>query len=334
MKIFFLLILACWNLAVADTIRGAGASFPAPSYFGWAHDYEERFGETVRYASIGSGGGLRQVEARIVDFGASDVPLEPAELDEKKLCQFPVLIGSIVLAYHLPGVKDGELKLSNRALERILLGEAEYWDDPAIAADNEGVALPHKKIVFVYRSDGSGTTYNFTCHLGRISSRWKEEVGTGKTVRWPRGIGGKGNRGVMELIGKTPYSIGYVEYSYKERHGLAAARIPSADGKRWVAATRETVARAAHPAWDGENHFYRVLALHPEPEGYPLVAATFILLPREYPERGRKVTRFFQYAFDDGDGEAARMGYVPLAPETREKIGNYWKRWGIAPESE
>ncbi|BCD59880.1 MULTISPECIES: phosphate ABC transporter substrate-binding protein PstS [unclassified Nitratiruptor] len=318
--------------ANADKISGAGATFPVPLYYEWAYDYEKLTGVEVNYQSIGSGGGIKQISFRTVDFGASDKPLKPRQLNRKKLYQFPAVIGSIVVVYNIPGIADMQLQLENKDLAEIFLGKITFWDDKKIAEDNPGVKLPHKKIVVVHRSDGSGTTFNFTYFLSGVSEAWANSVGTGKAVDWPVGIGGKGNEGVSNLVKQTPYSIGYVEYAYKLQNHFTAAAIQTKSGK-WVQPTEENFkAAAAHAKWGPKNHFYQVLALQPGDNSYPIVAGTFILLPREKSETNKKVTAFFDWAFRNGDETAKKLGYIPLPASTKEKIQSYWKMHGIAPK--
>ncbi|WP_457596732.1 phosphate ABC transporter substrate-binding protein PstS [Hydrogenimonas sp.] len=315
--------------AHAAQIVGAGASFPAPLYFDWAYLYQKVTGNQVDYRSIGSGGGIERITARTVDFGASDKPLEPEKLDKKGLYQFPAVIGSIVVAYNLPGIKDGELKLENEDLAAIFMGIIRYWDDEAIAEDNPNLKLPHEEIVVCHRADGSGTTFNFSWFLAHVSGDWADHVGIGESLDWPVGLGGKGNEGVATLIARNPYSIGYVEYAYKLKNGLGAATLQSADG-HWVAPTEENFkAAAAYARWSGKNHFYEILALQPGDHSYPIVAATFILLPREAAGRDKEVVKFFDFAFRRGDADARRQGYVPLPQKTKEMVRAYWKEHGI-----
>ncbi len=315
----------------ADRISGAGATFPAPLYFDWAYDYHKATGNEVNYQSIGSGGGIKQISARTVDFGASDKPLKPKKLDKKRLYQFPAVIGSIVVVYNLPEVADMQLKLENKDVADIYLGKIKYWDDKAIAEDNPGVKLPHKKITVIHRSDGSGTTFNFSYYLAHVSEDWANNVGIGKALDWPVGIGGKGNEGCANLVKQTPYSIAYVEYAYKVQNNFKAATLQTKSGK-WVKPVEENFkAAASHAKWGPKNHFYQILALQPGDNSYPIVAGTFILLPREKTETNRKVTAFFDWAFKNGDAAAKKLGYIPLPASTKEKIRQYWKMHGIAP---
>jgi len=308
----------------SDKINGAGASFPAPLYYDWAFNYKKDTDNLVNYQSIGSGGGIKQITKRVVDFGASDKPLNSKKLSEAKLLQFPAVIGSIVIAFNVDGIADATLKLSNEVVADIFAGKITMWNDAAIAADNKGVDLPNQKIVVVHRSDGSGTTYNFTYYLSGSSKNWKENFGIGKAIDWKVGIGGKGNEGVANLIKQTPYSIGYIENAYKEKNNLSAAVLKTASGK-WVKATEENFKAAAkYASWTKEDNFYAMLALQPGDTSYPIVAATFILLPTEKPETNKQVTAFYDYAFKKGDEAAKKLGYIALPEATKKMIREYW----------
>jgi len=327
-KMLLLSALAAVSLIAADKISGAGASFPAPIYYQWAHTYAAATGTQVNYQSIGSGGGIKQIQARTVDFGASDEPLKPEKLTADKLLQFPAVVGAIGLAYNMPALDGKEIKLSNAVIEGMFMGTISKWNDPKIAADNAGVKLPDLAITIAHRSDGSGTTWNFTYWLDHVSSVWHDKVGLGKTVKWPVGIGGKGNEGVTNMIKQTPGSIGYVETSYAEKNNLPMATIQSAE-KTWVKPTTETIkAAAANAKWKASEGFYQILANQPGKETYPIVAATFILLPVEKVAENKKVVTFFNYSFEKGAAEAQKLGYIPLPKETLEAITAYWKANG------
>lgn len=308
----------------SDKINGAGASFPAPLYYDWAFNYKKDTKNLVNYQSIGSGGGIKQISKRVVDFGASDEALDTLKLAKDNLFQFPAVIGSIVVAFNVDGIADETLKLSNEVVADIFAGKITSWNDAAIAADNKGVNLPNQKIIVVHRSDGSGTTFNFTYYLSKSSKNWKDKFGTGKAVDWAVGIGGKGNEGVANLIKETPYSIGYIENAYKESNKLSAAVLKTASGK-WVTAKEDNFKAAAkYATWTKEKHFHSVLALQQGDTSYPIVAATFILLPREGSDMNKKVMDFFDYAFKTGDESAKKLGYIPLPQETKDMIREYW----------
>ncbi|MFZ3052440.1 MAG: phosphate ABC transporter substrate-binding protein PstS [Sulfuricurvum sp.] len=314
--------IAASSMIAADKINGAGATFPAPCYYDWAYNYQKATKTRVNYQSIGSGGGIKQVSERIVDFGATDAPMTPKELDAAKLFQFPAVIGSIVVAHNLPGVADEKLKLKNSVVADIFAGKITMWNDAAIVADNAGVKLPAEKIIVAHRSDGSGTTYVFTDYLSEASKTWKSKFGIGKAIGWATGVGGKGNEGVTNLIKQTPYSIGYIENAYKEKNNLSAATLQTAEGK-WVTATKANFQLAVKQAsWSKKDHFYSSLVL--QKGAYPIVAATFILMPREKADVNKEVVNFFDYSFRNGDAAAEKLGYIALPVETTNMVREYW----------
>ena len=307
-----------------DKINGAGASFPAPLYYDWAYNYQKDTGNKVNYQSIGSGGGIKQITKRIVNYGASDKPLNTKKLEKAKLLQFPAVIGSIVVAFNVAGIPDETLKLKNSVVADIFAGKITKWNDPAIMADNKGLNLPNETIVVAHRSDGSGTTYNFTYYLSGSSENWKNNYGTGKAIDWAVGIGGKGNEGVSNLIKQTPNSIGYIENAYKEKNHFSAAVLTTASGK-WVKATETNFKAAAkYASWTKKDNFYAMLALQPGDNSYPIVAATFILLPVEKAAMNKKVIKFYDYAFKSGDDSAKKLGYIALPEATKNMIREYW----------
>lgn len=314
--------IAATSMIAAEKINGAGATFPAPCYYDWAYNYQKATKTRVNYQSIGSGGGIKQVSERIVDFGATDAPMTPKELDAAKLFQFPAVIGSIVVAHNLPGVADEKLKLKNSVVADIFAGKITMWNDAAIVADNAGVKLPAEKIIVAHRSDGSGTTYVFTDYLSEASKTWKSKFGIGKAIGWATGVGGKGNEGVTNLIKQTPYSIGYIENAYKEKNNLSAATLQTAEGK-WVTATKANFQLAVKQAsWSKKDHFYSSLVL--QKGAYPIVAATFILMPREKADVNKEVINFFDYSFRNGDAAAEKLGYIALPVETTNMVREYW----------
>ena len=307
-----------------DKINGAGASFPAPLYYDWAYNYQKDTHNKVNYQSIGSGGGIKQITKRVVNFGASDKPLKTKKLVKSKLFQFPAVIGSIVIAFNVKGIPDETLKLKNSVVADIFAGKITKWNDPLIMADNKGLNLPNETIVVAHRSDGSGTTYNFTYYLSGSSDNWKNNYGIGKAIDWAVGIGGKGNEGVSNLIKQTPNSIGYIENAYKEKNHFSAAVLTTASGK-WVKAREKNFKAAAkYASWTKKDNFYAMLALQAGDNSYPIVAATFILLPTEKSEMNKKVIKFYDYAFKSGDASAKKLGYIPLPEATKTMIREYW----------
>jgi len=315
--------------SAADKLSGAGATFPAPLYYDWAHAYKAKTGSEVNYQSIGSGGGIKQIQKRTVNFGASDKPLTPEELKKDNLLQIPAVIGSIEIVYNLPGVKSGELKLSNEVAAGIFLGTVGYWDDAKIKKDNPNAKLPHDRITVVHRSDGSGTTWNFVYWLDKISPEWKSKVGVGTSVNWPVGIGGKGNEGVANVVKQTAGSVGYVEYAYAKQNNMNVAQLQSKEGAFVMPTTESFKAAAKNATWTKSDHFYEILALMPGKNTYPIVAATFILLPKDKIEDNKKVAQFFKFAFDNGDASADKLGYIALPAETKKMAMDYLAENGI-----
>lgn len=309
-------------------INGAGASFPANAYMTWMKSYERASGVKINYQSIGSGGGVKQIKSKLIDFGGSDEALDSKDLAKSGLIQFPALSGAIVLAYNIEGVKDGELRLSNEAISGIFLGKITQWNDNKILEDNPNLKLPASPITLIHRSDGSGTTYNFTLFLSEISKEWADKIGYGKAISWAKGIGAKGNEGVTHLIKQTKNSIGYVELSYKEQMGLSAAQIQNSQNE-WVIANAQSIQNASKNAsWDPKKDFQAHLINQKGNNTYPLVSASFILLPKES-KNTASVIKFFDYVFKNGDEEALKMGLNPLPENTKILIRSYWKEKGV-----
>jgi len=320
-----LIAAAITSSMMGAKISGSGATFPAPLYYDWAYQYQKDSANSINYQSIGSGGGIKQIARRVVDFGASDKPLKTKKLLKYKLFQFPVVIGSIVVTLNVPGIKDEQLKLKNSVVADIFAGKIKKWNDPKILIDNQELSLPNEKIIVCHRSDSSGTTYNFTYFLTQANAFWRNNYGAGKAIDWATGIGGKGNEGVTSLIKQTPYSIGYIQNAYKEKNRLSAATLQTKNGK-WVSAREANFKAAAkYASWTPEDNFYALLALQEGDNSYPIVAASFILLPKDALETNKKVLDFFEYAFSKGDEDAKRLGYIPLPKETKELIRLYWK---------
>ncbi len=316
-----------------ETINGAGATFPYPLYAAWAYMYYKETGIKVNYQSIGSGGGVRQIANRTVDFGASDDPLPPEKLDKLKLYQWPQVIGGEVLAINIPGVKSEQMVLDADTVCHIFLGNIKYWDNPKIKKLNPNLKLPHKKITVVHRSDGSGTTAVFTHYLDEACPDWHKKVGFGKAVKWPVGIGAKGNEGVANYVKRLRYSIGYVEYAYALQNKLKYTLLVNPAGKVVKPSLESFSAAGKYGNYDPKKHFYTWITNTPGPDAWPIVAATNILVAREKPEVAKKVTKFFNWAFSKkGDEIARRLVYAPLPEELKKKIRNYWKEHGIYPE--
>lgn len=312
--------------ANASEITGAGASFPYPIYAKWAGLYEKETGNKVNYQSIGSGGGQQQIIAKTIDFGASDDPMKPDALKEHQLLQFPAIIGGTVPVVNIPEIKAGELKLSGAVLADIYLGKITKWDDPAIAALNEGKTLPSKNILVVRRSDGSGTTFGWTNYLSKVSPEWKEKVGQGKSVKWPVGQGGKGNEGVAAYVKQLKYSIGYVEYAYAKQNQLSWVSLQNAAGKFAQPSRDSFMAAAANADWNSAPGMGVVLTNEPGDQSWPITAASFILLHKNAPnaENTKNVFKFFEWAFNKGKDAALELDYVPLPDSVVKQIKDRW----------
>jgi len=323
------LVFSFAHAEAAEMLNGAGASFPYPVYSSWAYDYNKVTGVQLNYQSIGSGGGIKQISARTVAFGASDAPLTPEQLEKNRLLQFPAVMGGVVPVVTIPGVKAGGLKLDSNAVCSIYLGELKYWDDNRIKSLNPKVNLPHSEINVVHRSDGSGTTAIFTNYLSGVCPAWKNKVGAGTSVKWPVGIGGKGNEGVANYTKRTPNSIGYVEFAYAEQNKLAYTLLKNPAGN-FVEPNFKTFEDAAATAnFDPKKHFDLWLVNAPGKHAWPIAGATFILLAKEKTDSNKKVVKFFDWAFNNGDKKAKELVYVPLPKTLKDKIRAYWKANGI-----
>lgn len=315
--------------ASAETINGAGATFPYPVYSAWAYEYRKITGLKINYQSIGSGGGQRQIMMRTVDFGASDAPLEPEVLEKEGLLQFPTVIGGVVPVINIPKVRSGDMRLDAKTLCLIFLGHITSWADPSIKALNPRLNLPDKKITVVHRADGSGTTAIFTKYLSESCTEWKEGVGMGKAVKWPTGIGGKGNEGVSNYVRRVKYSIGYVEFAYAKQNRLTSVKLKNPAGNFVMPDFESFQSAASSGAFDPSNHFYKWLTNSPGKNAWPISGATFILLARDQEESNKNTVRFFEWAFKHGDEIAKRLIYVPLPEDLKQKIREYWRRHGI-----
>lgn len=303
---------------------GAGASFPAPLYSKWASDYNKATGVKINYQSVGSGAGLRQIEAKTVDFGASDAPLKDEDLNKKGLVQFPTVIGGVVPVVNIKGIAPGQIKLSGQVLGDIYLGKISNWSDPAIKALNPGVALPDASIAPVRRADGSGTSFIFTNYLSKVNAEWKSKVGEGTAVNWPTGAGGKGNEGVAAFVGRLPNSIGYVEYAYVKQNKMTYVQMQNAEGQ--FVSPDDSAFKAAAAGADWAKSFYQILTNQPGKESWPITGATFILMQKsqEKPVQAATSLKFFEWAYKTGDKTAADLDYVPMPDSVKETILKSW----------
>jgi phosphate transport system substrate-binding protein len=311
---------------VAADISGAGATFPYPLYAKWADIYKKDTGVGLNYQSIGSGGGIKQIKANTVTFGASDMPLKPAELKEAGLVQFPTVVGGVVPVINIEGIKPGELVLDGPTLAKIFLGEITSWDDPAIKKLNPKVKLPSLAIVVVHRSDGSGTSFLFTDYLSNESPDWKSKVGSSTAVEWPAGIGAKGNEGVANNVTQTKGAIGYVEYAYAKQNKMPYAGMINKDGKRVVPNTESFSAAAASADWANAPGFYLILTDQHGAKSWPIVGATFILMHAEPddPVAATEALKFFSWAYQNGSKMAEELDYVPLPSPVVALIKKKW----------
>ncbi|OJU86995.1 MAG: phosphate ABC transporter substrate-binding protein PstS [Burkholderiales bacterium 66-5] len=327
-------LILVWAMATAgmaspalaqQEATGAGASFPAPLYAKWAADYHKATGVKINYQSVGSGAGLRQIEAKAVDFGASDAPLKDADLAAKGLVQFPTVIGGVVPVVNIKGIAPGQLKLSGPVLGDIYLGKITKWNDAAITALNPGVALPDADIAPVRRADGSGTSFIFTNYLSKVNAEWKAKVGEGTAVNWPLGAGGKGNEGVAAFVGRLANSIGYVEYAYVKQNRMTFVQMQNAEGQ--FVAPEDEAFKAAAAGADWNKSFYQILTNQGGKAAWPITGATFILMHKvqDKPQQAATALQFFEWAYKGGDKTAADLDYVPM-PETVK--GQIAKSWG------
>ena len=319
--------MALGGTAQATDITGAGSSFVYPVISKWSASYAEKTGNHVNYQSIGSGGGIAQIKAGTVDFGASDMPLDEATLNKFGLGQFPDVIGGIVPAFNVSGVAAGKMVLDGPTLARIYLGEITKWNDPAIAALNKGLKLPDAKITVVHRSDGSGTTFNFSDYLSKVSATWKSKVGEGTAVKWPVGIGGKGNEGVSAYIKQIPNSIGYVEYAYALQNHIGYAVMKNAAGKVVEPKTASFQAAAATADWAHAKNFNLLMTNAPGAEAWPITATSWVIMYKQPKnEANSKVALdFFKWAYANGQPQATALDYVPLPAPLVKQIEGYWK---------
>jgi phosphate transport system substrate-binding protein len=312
--------------AIAIDISGAGATFPYPIYAKWADAYKKETGSGLNYQSIGSGGGIKQITARTVTFGASDMPLKPDELEKIGVIQFPTVMGGVVPVINLEGVKSGDVTLDGPTLGKIFLGEVKNWDDPAIVKLNPKAKLPKQAIAVVHRSDGSGTTFIFTNYLSKVSADWKSKVGNNTAVEWPVGIGAKGNEGVANNVANTKGSIGYVEYAYALQNKLTFTKMVNKDGKTVAPTSTAFQAAAANAKWDSQPGYGVILANQPGGESWPMTAATWILIhakPQD-PAAASEALKFFSWAYDKGAKAAEDLDYIPMPAPVVASVKKTW----------
>jgi phosphate transport system substrate-binding protein len=313
--------------ANAIDITGAGATFPYPIYAKWAEAYKAKTGVGMNYQSIGSGGGIAQIKAKTVDFGASDMPLKPDDLQAAGLMQFPAIIGGVVPVVNIEGIAPGALKFTGPVLADIYLGKIKSWNDKAITDLNAGVKLPADPITVVRRSDGSGTTFIWTDYLSKVSDEWKTKVGASTAVAWPEGVGGKGNEGVAAYVQRIKGSIGYVEYAYAKRNKMAYAAVQNKDGQFVQPDDKSFQAAAAFADWKSAPGFYQILTNQPGKTSWPITGASFILLhtKQDKPQNAAEVLKFFDWAFKNGQKMADELDYVALPDEVTKVIAVAWK---------
>jgi phosphate transport system substrate-binding protein len=312
--------------ARAADISGAGATFPYPIYAKWADAYKKETGLGLNYQSIGSGGGIKQIKAKTVTFGATDAPLTGKELDETGLAQFPMVMGGIVPVVNLDGIKPDELVLDGPTLAKIFLGEINKWDDPALKALNPSAKLPSQAIAIVHRSDGSGTTYNFAYYLCEVSPDWKSKVGVSTALQWPVGIGAKGNEGVANNVGQTKGAIGYVEYAYAKQNKLTFTRMANKDGKLVSPTSESFQAAAANADWKSQPGYGVILANQPGEKSWPMTAATWILIYKQPqdPVATAEALKFFAWAYKNGGKMAEELDYVPMPDKVIGDVQTTW----------
>jgi len=324
-----LLVAASFGASAQTTINGAGGTFPYPIYTKWAKQYAKETNVQINYQGVGSGAGIKAIESKTVDFGASDAPLTPKQLKEQNMTQWPAVMGATVMAINVPGIKAGQLKLSGPVVADIYLGKIKNWNDPAIAKMNPGIKLPDHRIYVVHRSDGSGTTFNFTEYLDQVSPTWHKEIGFAKAVNWPKAaisLGGKGNAGVANDVTRTRYSIGYVEYAYAKETGLTYTQMKNRDGKFLMPTMKTFQAAAANADWKHAPGYYLLLNNQPGAQSWPMTAATFILMQKNQPDeaKAKAIVKFFTWTYDHGN-MAAKLDYVPMPQNLINMVKKTWQ---------
>lgn len=319
--------MALSGMAHATDVTGAGSSFVFPVISKWATEYSAKSGNKVNYQSIGSGGGIAQIKAATVDFGASDAPLKAEDLQASGLGQFPSVIGGIVPVINVEGVETGKLELSGKVLADIFQGKITKWNDPAIVALNKGLKLPETAITVVHRSDGSGTSFNFTNYLSKVSPDWKAGPGEGSAVQWPVGVGGKGNEGVAAYVKQIKGSIGYVEFAYAKTNNISYAKLENAAGKTVEPSAKAFAAAAATADWASAKDFNLIMTNAPGADAWPITATTWIIMYKtpKKAEESKAAFDFFKWSLENGQAQAESLDYVPLPKELVSKIETYWK---------
>jgi phosphate transport system substrate-binding protein len=320
--------------AQAAEISGAGATFPYPIYAKWAEAYKAKTGVSLNYQSIGSGGGIQQIKKKTVNFGASDAPLKPADLDEIGLAQFPMIMGGIVPVVNLPGVDPGQMKLTGPVLADIFLGKVAKWNDPAIAKLNPSVKLPDQAIAVVHRSDGSGTTYNFADYLAKVSPDWKDKVGVNTSVEWPTGLGGKGNEGVAAVTSQTAGSIGYVEYAYALQNKMTFTLMGNKEGNFVAPNAASFQSAAANANWKGTPGYALLLTDQPGKDSWPITASSFILVYKKQDDAAtaKAVLDFFAWSYANGVKMAEELDYVAMPASVVSLVEDTWKNEVKGPD--
>jgi len=310
--------------ALAEDVTGAGATFPAPLYAKWASAFNNATGVRINYQSVGSGAGIKQIKAKTVDFGATDMPLKDEELAKDGLIQFPTVIGGVVPVVNIKGIQPGQIKMTGEVLGNIYLGKITKWNDPALVALNPGVPLPDASIAAVRRADGSGTSFIFTNYLSKVNAEWKAKVGEGTAVNWPTGAGGKGNEGVSAFVQRLPNSIGYVEYAYAKQNKMSHVAIKNAAGN--FVEPDDLTFKAAAVGADWNKSFFQVLTNQSDKNAWPLTGATFILIHKaqDKPQQAVAALKFFDWAYTGGDKAAADLEYVALPASVKELVRKQW----------
>jgi phosphate transport system substrate-binding protein len=319
-------LVAASTSAYAADITGAGSTFIYPVLSKWADAYKKDSGAGVNYQSIGSGAGIKQIEAKTVTFGATDMPLTVAQLEKDGLAQWPMIMGAIVPVVNIEGVKAGDMVLDGDTLAKIYLGAIAKWDDPAIKKLNPKLNLPSTAIAVVHRADGSGTTFNFTDYLSKVSADWKSKVGSGTAVEWPAGVGAKGNEGVSGNVGQTKNSIGYVEYAYAKQNKLTYTALVNKDGKTVQPTDEGFKAAAANADWTHAPGYYLILTNQPGDKSWPIVASTFVLMHKEAADKAasQEAVKFFKFAFEKGGKMAEDLDYIPMPDSVVKLIEKTW----------